>query len=298
MTGPLVTLTPVGETCSKYCFLNYLTPTKDCYDYCFYGENAIEVYETIKSGTNLNHVLFSNGCFPEGRSLEYCHYCVGSNNLFGCIGLRNKEYCIFNKQYTKEEYFKLREEIIKQMNEIPYTDNRGNVYKYGEFFPVEFSPFAYNESIIQEVFPVSKEEAISSGYRWRERKERNYTVTITNVDIPKNIQEVDTNTITTDIIECAHSSDTCTDAFRLTQEEVAFYKQMNLPLPRYCPNCRHERRLKMRNAMKLYTRQCVCNKENHNNHTHANCSEQFQTTYSPSGVEIVYCEKCYQQEVY
>ena len=125
-----------GVEDSKYCFLNYLSPTKDCYDYCFYGENAIEVYETIKSGTNLNHVLFSNGCFPEGHFLEYCHYCIGCHNIFGCIGLRNKEYCIFNKQYSKEEYFELREKIIKHMNEMPYVNFAGIEYKYGEFFPI------------------------------------------------------------------------------------------------------------------------------------------------------------------
>ena len=286
-----------GVEDSKYCFLNYLSPVKDCYDYCFYGENAIEVYETIKSGTNLNHVLFSNGCFPEGHFLEYCHYCVGCHNIFGCIGLRNKEYCIFNKQYSKEEYFELREKIIEQMNTMLYVNSSGVVYKYGEFFPIEFSPFTYNESIIQEIFPLSEKEALTQGFRWRKRKERNYTITIKNIEILKNIKEVD-DSITNQIIECAHSSDSCTEAFRITQEEIKFYKQMNLSLPLYCPNCRHERRLKMRNPMKLYNRECMCDKENHHNHSDVRCEEKFKTTYSSNMSEIVYCEKCYQQEVY
>jgi hypothetical protein len=286
-----------GVEDSKYCFLNYLTPTKDCYDYCFYGENATEVYETIKSGTNLNHVLFSNGCFPEGRSLEYCHYSPGCHDLFGCIGLRNKEYCIFNKQYSKEEYFDLKNKIIQHMNEMPHISPSGIEYKYGEFFPMEFSPFTYNESIIQEVFPISKEEALSKGYRWREREERKYVVTMKNLEIPKNIKEVD-EIIINEVIECAHFSDSCTDAFRFTKEEIKFYKQMNLSLPKYCPNCRHEKRLKMRNPMKLWDRKCMCNKKNHHNHSDSECNEKFETTYAPDRSEIVYCEKCYQQEVY
>ncbi len=286
-----------GVEDSKYCFLTYLPTTKDCYDYSFYGENSMEVYETIKSGTNLNHVLFSNGCFPEGSSLEYCHYCIGCHDLFGCIGFRNKEYCIFNKQYTKEEYFELREKIIKHMNEMPYKNDRGILYKYGEFFPIEFSPFTYNESIIQEVFPASKEEALKQGYRWREREDRNYKITMKNIEIPKDIKEV-SESIANEIIECAHSSDNCTEAFKVTVEEFKFYKQMNLSLPKYCPNCRHERRLKMRNPMKLWERGCMCDKKNHHNHEGVSCEEKFETTYSPDRPEIVYCEKCYQQEVY
>ncbi|MFA6515125.1 MAG: hypothetical protein WCT42_02560 [Candidatus Paceibacterota bacterium] len=286
-----------GVEDSKYCFLTYLPTTKDCYDYSFYGENSIEVYETVKSGTNLNHVLFSNGCFPEGRSLEYCHYSVGCHDIFGCIGLRNKEYCIFNKQYTKEEYFKLREKIIKHMNDMPYINERGIEYKYGEFFPIEFSPFAYNESIIQEVFPLSKEEALDLGYRWRERDERNYKITMKNNEIPKNINEA-TDSILDQIIECGHFSDTCTSAFKITKTEFQFYKQMNLSLPRYCPNCRHESRLKKRNPMKLWHRSCMCKNPGHRHEGGVNCTNEFETSYSPERPEIVYCEKCYQQEVY
>jgi hypothetical protein len=44
--------------------------------------------------------------------------CTGnSSNLFGCIGLRGKEYCILNKQYTKEEYEALVPKIIEKMKE-------------------------------------------------------------------------------------------------------------------------------------------------------------------------------------
>ena len=118
-----------------------------------------------------------------------------------------------------------------------------------------------------------------------------------NTEIPKNIKEVD-DSITNQIIECAHSSDTCTNAFRVTKEEIKFYKQMNLLLPKYCPNCRHEKRLKMRNPMKLLSRECMCYKKNHHNHPNKKCDEKFETTYSLDRPEIVYCEKCYQQEVY
>lgn len=70
-------------------------------------------------------------------------------------------------------------------------------------------------------------------------------------------------------------------------EELQFYRQKNLPLPRYCPNCRHYKRLTYRNSMKLWHRNCM----------HEGCENQFDTTYSPDRTEIVYCEKCYQQTV-
>ena len=38
-------------------------------------------------------------------------------HCFGCVGFKHKQYCILNKQYTKEEYEKLVQKIIKQMND-------------------------------------------------------------------------------------------------------------------------------------------------------------------------------------
>ena len=63
--------------------------------------------------------------------------------------MRNNSYCILNKQYTKEEYEALVSKIIEQMNTMPYVDKNGVTYKYGEFFPIELSPFGYNETVAQ-----------------------------------------------------------------------------------------------------------------------------------------------------
>jgi len=89
----------------------------------------------------------------------------------------------------------------------------------------------------------------------------------------------------------------CTEAFKIVPEEIKFYKRMSLPLPRLCPNCRHYQRLKLRNPLKLWDRQCMCDKENHF-HGKDKCKIEFKTSYSPERLEIVYCEKCYQQEIY
>jgi hypothetical protein len=63
---------------------------------------------------------------------------------------------------------------------------------------------------------------------------------------------------------------------------------MNIPLPRLHQDERYKIRTALRNPMKLWHRKCM--KEN--------CINTFETSYTPERPEIVYCEKCYQQEVY
>lgn len=221
----------------------------------------------------------------------YIYSCVSnSRNLFGCVGLNSKQYCILNKQYTKEQYEELVPKIIKHMDEMPYIDSMGRVYKYGEFFPSELSPFAYNETVAQEYFPLTKEQALEQGYKWKDKEERNYQIDIKNEDIPDNISDI-TDDITTKVIECAHKGDCnqqCTEAYKIIPEELSFYRRMNLPIPRLCPNCRHGERILQRNPMKLWHRACM--KEG--------CSNEFETSYAPDRPEIIYCESCYQKEIY
>ncbi|MFA5827608.1 MAG: hypothetical protein WC839_03905, partial [Candidatus Paceibacterota bacterium] len=210
--------------------------------------------------------------------------------FFACIGLRSKQYCILNKQYTKKQYEELVPKIIKHMNDMPYIDSKGRIYKYGEFFPSELSPFCYNETIAQEYFPLTKEQALDQGYKWKDKEERNYQIDIKNKDIPDNIKDI-TDDILGKIIECGHKggcNQQCTEAFKIIPEELQFYQRMNLPLPRLCPNCRHYERLAQRNPLKLWHRSCM--KEG--------CTNEFETSYAPERPEIIYCEKCYQQEVY
>ena len=60
------------------------------------------------------------------------------------VKLKQKKYCILNKQYTKEEYEKLVPKIKKHMNEMPYIDKKGRIYKYGEFKNHDFIHFNFN----------------------------------------------------------------------------------------------------------------------------------------------------------
>ena len=270
----------------------------------FGGELMYECHAVPNQNYNLRFCdLCSNGC----KDLEYCSNCDSSANLFGCVGMRKKEYCILNKQYTKEEYETLVPKIRAHMAEMPFMDNGGRAYAYGEFFPPEVAPFAYNESLAQEFFPLSKEQAEENGFRWRELKEKNYGITLTPISVPRTSEIPDS--ITKEIIGCANEGEgnhNCTTAFRVTENELLFYRQNKLPLPTYCPNCRHHMRLRYRNPIALKLRVCDCvgaissnskyTNQGHHSHGANPCGSQFETTYADS-TEIVYCESCYQQEI-
>jgi hypothetical protein len=276
-----------SEYC-KYCMWMILGGNKDCYDFTQFGKNVQNTYETMSCGKDINNIIASTTIVAGGRDIFYSIYCNGNNsNLFGCANVRNKSYCILNKQYTKEEYEELVPKIIVHMNEMPYIDKKGRIYKYGEFFPTEISQFSYNETSAQEFFPLTKQEAETRGLSWKEPKEKNYKITLKLQDLPDSSLDVKDD-ITSQIIECAHKgecNEQCTVAFRIISQELQFYKSQNIPLPRLCPNCRHYQRTKNRNPVKLFPRNC------------AKCNKEIETSYAPERPEIVYCESCYQQEV-
>jgi len=278
---------------TKYCFNSYNSENikygyrafdvKDSMDatHCSY---ASSLYEHGLSGSNnsQNIKFIINGNGSQSKD-EYTDFCKSSSNLFGCIGLKNKQYMILNKQYSKEEYFEMIEKIKKHMNDMPYIDKKGRVYKYGEFFPYELCPFGYNEAVINDHFPLTKEEIIERGYPYKEKIDNIYTITLKSKDIPDNIKDI-TDSILDEVIECEKSG----RAFKITPFELQFYKRMNIPIPHLHPDERYKERLSLRNPMILYHRQCM--KEG--------CKNEFETTYAPDRPEIIYCEKCYQQEVY
>jgi hypothetical protein len=262
---------------------------KDSYDVYGFGGGAFLLYEGVDiglKGSSNYFAVLNHGSI----NTEYTYMCYNAKNLFGCIGVRKGEYMILNKKYSREEYEKLVPKIIKHMNEMPYVDKRGHVYKYGEFFPSELSPFAYNETIAQEYFSKSKEEMVEQSYLYRKPLDRNYKITMKSEDLPDHIKEVK-DEIIDEIISCPNNGNEltqCTEAYKIMPEELSFLRNHNIALPRFCPNCRHYERLAQRNPMKLWHRKCM--KEG--------CNNEFETSYAPERPEIIFCESCYQKEVY
>ena len=283
--------------------------SKDAYDVCVIGDGAELMYETMGCGVQSSQVKFSTMIWPACHRIQYSIHCANISDCFGCAGLRSKQYCILNKQYTKGEYEKLIPKIVEHMKTVPYKDSRGRIYPYGEFLPPELSPFSYNESIAREYFPLTKKEVVEQGFLWRDPEEKNYSITLKNSDIPDNINDVD-DSILKESIECAHKeqcNEQCSTGFKIIHQELSFYRENNIALPHLCPNCRHGERLKERNLFKFYKLKCQCVGKNSDNEVYANqtihfhnfshCPNEFETSYAPDRQEIVYCESCYQSEV-
>jgi hypothetical protein len=252
----------------------------DSYDINFTPdiENSYECIFASKFGLKFCHIVI------DSTEAVYSEFCFNCNHVFGCIGLRKKEYCILNKQYTKEEYEILVPQIIAAMKA------RG---EWGEFFPITLSPFAYNESTANEYFPLSQNEAIQAGYRWQ------HDIPVTKGQENAAVGDIapEMRYDTTFLKDKVFSCNLCKRNYRFTEHEIGFYERFRLGLPTECFFCRHERRMQVRLSRTLYDRMCMCTKANHL-HGNASCTTVFKTSYAPDRPEIVYCEKCYQQEMY
>ena len=293
-TGDIVSYSKNTKDCfiSKECencrFGDFATLDKDSYDISMTGETS-ECYE----GATVDHSQknFFGVFSVKSQDIRYTEHCHSSKYLFGCASMRNNSYCILNKQYTKEEYEALVPKIIEHMNTVPYVGVNGVVYTYGEFFPIELSPFGYNETVASEYFPEPKNEVVAKGYKWQDNIQRTSgKETLTTENIPKTISETP-DEITQEILACV----SCKRNYKIIPQELTFYRKMNLPVPHKCFYCRHAARRARMNPFKLWHRECMCEQGGHE-HT-GKCTIQFETSYSPDRPEIVYCEKCYQQEI-
>lgn len=257
-----------------------LGPSKDIYDQTQWGNRAELIYETLGGGEGAYMIRFGIANWSESSFTEYSFYAISSSYQFGCVCTRKKKFCILNKQYTEEEYKSLRQRIISDMNEKPYIDSMGRVWKYGEFFPYDLTAYPYNETSAPEHFPLSKDEALAKGWRWREPRSQNYQPTLAAEDIPDSISETQ-DSILNEILSCS----SCGKAYRIIPGELDLLRRFNFSVPRQCPNCRHMARINRTNPPKLWDRTC------------AKCGKAIRTSYAPDRPEIVYCEECYQKEV-
>ncbi len=223
-------------------------------------DNTLD-YEVEGTGWGQNNIVTSKKM--NGSDVCYSELTFGSDYLFGCMSVIKKKYCIFNRQYSPEAYKALKEKIIAHMR---------TTKEWGEFFPITISQFAYNDTVAQDYFPMTKEAVLAKGWQWYNKPKNEYA-------------------IGGDVLPCTSAigknGKGCAGvgAFRLHPMEIEFYKKMKLPTPELCFPCRLRARLARRNPRKLWTRACM------------KCSKEIQTSYAPDRPEIVYCEECYYKEV-
>ena len=232
-------------------------------------------YEIIGGAVDSTNCAFISNPANGPSFSYYCIQCInGTSNCFGSVALKKKKYCILNKQYTKEEYESLLPKIIEHMKKNE---------EWGEFFSPSLSPFGYNETLAQELYPDTEKNIISKGFNWSYYKNPSIEAEkkISAIRLPDRIED-----IPDDILNWAIECRTTKKFFKITPQELRLYRRMKLPIPRICPDQRHMDRMTLRNPRKLFDRKC------------AKCSSNIQTTYSSERPEQVYCEDCYLKEVY
>lgn len=268
---------------SKNCFESdkiedskYLVVTAEIYDsYDLYHAGGVrcdlmyECHATVGS-TNLKfcHLSYDNS------NLLYCDSCNNSNELFGCVGINKGSYMIFNKQYEKEEYLQLKEKIIEHMK---------TTGEYGEFFPSELSPFDYNETQAQVYMPLTREQALAQGFRWKDYMPGTFgKETIKIEDLPDSIKDVGDD-ILDEVLVCESSGRN----YNIVEQELEFYRRFNIPLPRLHPNERYINRIKIRPDRALYD--CAC----------AVSGVPLKTGYPPNRrPQNIVSEEVYKKEIY
>ena len=221
-----------------------------------------------------NYCKFINYSY-DNNFLEYCDHVYDSEHCFGCVGLKKGKYYILNKPYKKEEYEKLKERIIEHMKKTG---------EYGEFFPFSCSPFAYNETIANEMFPLKKEEALKLGCEWRDEEKEipNIPNSVPARDLPENIKETKDDILDQTIL-CEKSG----KPYKIMREELEIYRRLNLPIPHESPEIRYKNQLKQRTSIQLFDKKCD------------KCGKDIKTTYDPKeGVKNIYCAECYKNEIY
>ncbi len=246
----------------------------DCRDgwNCHGGSSLVEVWTQdhcieIEGSLGNTSCGFCKKIWESGR-IWYSSHIYYSKEIFGCVGLRHAEYCILNKRYSPDEYHELVARIITQMK----TSG-----EWGNNFPINHSPFAYNLSMAQEYYPLSQAQVASRGYRWEEF-ENSPSPHQSGWAAPDKIDEVNEVEALSQLIKCEESG----RLFRLQKAELAFYKNQGIPVPVLHHDVRfYRRRNQRRNPRRLFARQCNY------------CGEELLSTYATDMPYTLACEDCY-----
>ncbi|MFH0769955.1 MAG: hypothetical protein V1926_01105 [Candidatus Peregrinibacteria bacterium] len=224
----------------KYCFNLAGEQANDCRDLSFFGRGVELVYESVGCGNNVSRLCFCYICRNQSSDLFYCISCDACRHCFGCVGLWRKEYCILNKQYTKETY---EETVMKLIEHMRRTN------EWGAFFPLAFNPTPYNRSVAYRYYPISEEEARRQGCTWFEEDVVDYPGAIAAAALPDALPKTEEPIV----VKSAFSG----RPFNITTREIQRYRTMHVPLPRTSYEERMNKRAEQLGRPELYQRTCM-----------------------------------------
>ncbi len=253
-------------------YVDMAMDVRDSMDVYTAGKSEM-LYETSAVATDSANIKFSSGSKYVTNSeflINYhnCQYC------FACIGLENRNYCIFNKSFTPEDYFKeidrIKSSLLKKS-------------EYGDFFPAEFSSFAYNGSEASLSYPLNKEETEKFGalYQPEIDTDTQGLDVLLPKDVPDSIDDVTDNILDKALI-CEKSG----RPFRIVKSELEFYRKFKLPIQTIHPLLRMKNTFEYLGNNLFYKGVCK------------QCGIQLETIYKVDAGWSLYCEQCYKKEIY
>jgi hypothetical protein len=220
---------------SKNCkYVNTLWKAEDVYDSFSWGYSLENAYECVAVGTNASNIIGSYAVWTDTSFMYYSFSCFSCNHCFGCVGLKNKSYCILNQQYSKEAYEILVKKIIATMRENA---------EWWEYLNVEISPWWYNEAMANLYFPMTREAALEMWYQWNDYEPPRPEAVkyVSAIRLPENIDEIPDD-IQNWAIECEISG----KYYKITRPELEFYRKHHLPIPKKHYDIRRKERFERR----------------------------------------------------
>ncbi len=209
--------------------------------------------------------------------VEYCFNCRNIEHCFGCVGLNRKRFCIFNKQYSEEEYWKKLDEVKCAMFD------RG---EYGTFFPAAFSALGVKYGFNYLIAPFTDEEFKKiggldldpiQGMRYAPYDVNAPTGDVTKV--PDRIADVGEEWIGQQFFDQEANR-----RYAVNKQELAYRKDHGYPFPR-----RHY-------TARLKELVASCNGPLQEKASCAKCSKEIMTSSSTIyPTRTIYCKACYYQ---
>ncbi len=111
----------------------------NCVD-CDYSIDSQLCYESVDASACFNSDYLED-CHNV-RDSFYSARCINCNDVFGCVNLQNKSFCIFNRQLTEEEY----REKLKEYKKWPAEKVLEEVEKIKLGLPLTQTHEAFNEN--------------------------------------------------------------------------------------------------------------------------------------------------------
>jgi len=202
--------------------------SSECIDWISVGIDSHQLYGCLATGTHSSNLYF---CVEVGSSTScyYSYYLESCSFCLWCIWLKNKSYCIFNKQYEKDERYAEVERIFAGM------ESEWTLWK---FFPWSINPYYFNDTLAylaDDSF--TKEEVEKDWYLWRDEEIKvdiPVWLDVINVDDLSAYESVDTDWTTRIDPEILKKViiDAQWNYYRVVPMEYKFLKKYGLPLPR------------------------------------------------------------------